>query len=346
MTTIKEQISSLISKIDNIPSGKNYWLIRTEAGSHFESFNNFNFVALGYEEITYKIVKDFKENSLTDVDFRNQLKAYVLKQYPDKQAGLITNQILKFIFEVKKGDIVVIPSENSDFISMGEITDDNMLVHSESTFNSTNCDYTKRKSVKWIKTFTRKNLDPYLYKTFQAHQAINNISSYANIIERSLGDFYKIGDEVNLVFGVNKESNIKAADLLFFGSDLLTTVEGFIKEYNLDFDISDIDVKINVNSQGKMQFLSKSGKNLLLLGIISMVIIGLNGGGLKIDRPGFKLDLSTDGLIKTVSDYLDRQQDRAMKERLINSAKSLEIKTPEDLIKLTKQFSDNKDLPK
>lgn len=343
MIDIKEQISSIISKIDSISSEKNYWLIRTEAGSHFESFNSFNFVALGYEEVTFKIVKDFKNNSLSDLDFRNQLKAYVLKQYPDKQAGLITNQILKFIFEVKKGDIVVIPSENSDYISMGEIIDDNMLVHSESTFNSTNCDYTKRKAVKWIKTFTRKNLDPYLYKTFQAHQAINNISNYANIIERSLGDFYKIGDEVNLVLNVNQESNIKATDLLFFGSDLLNLVDGFIKEHNLDFDISDIDVKININSKGKLQFLSKSGKNLLLLGI---VVVGINGGGLNIDRPGFKLDLSTDGLIKSVGDYLDKQQDRAMKERLINSAKSLEIKTPEDLIKLTKQFSENKDLPK
>lgn len=343
MTDIKEQISSLISKIDSISSEKNYWLIRTEAGSHFESFNSFNFVALGYEEITYKIVKDIKAKSLSDLDFRNQLKEYVEKTYPDKQYGLITNQILRFVFEIKKGDIVVIPSENSDYISMGEITDTNILIHSESTFNSTNCDYTKRKAVKWIKTFTRKNLDPYLYKTFQAHQAINNISNYANIIERSLGDFYKIGDEVNLVLNVNQESNIKATDLLFFGSDLLNLVDGFIKEHNLDFDISDIDVKININSKGKLQFLSKSGKNLLLLGI---VVIGINGGGLKIDRPEFQLDLSTDGLIKTISDYLDKQQDREMKARLLNSAKSLEIKTPEDLIKLTKQFSENKDLPK
>ncbi|CAM4086931.1 hypothetical protein FLBR109950_15640 [Flavobacterium branchiophilum] len=343
MSNIKEQISNLISKIDNISSEKNYWLIRTEAGNHFESFNSFNFIALGYEEITYKIVKDIKEKSASDLDFKNQLKEYVAKIYPDKQQGLITNQILRFIFEVKRGDIVVIPSENSDYISMGEIADTNILVQSESIFNSTNCDYTKRKSVKWIKTFTRKNLDPYLYKTFQAHQAINNISSYANIIERSLGDFYKIGDEVNLVLNVNQESNIKATDLLFFGSDLLKLVDGFIKEYDLDFDIKDIDVKININSKGKLQFLSKSGKNLLLLGI---VVIGLNGGGLKVDRPGFKLDLSTDGLIKTISDYLDRQQDREMKVRLMNSAKSLEIKTPEDLIKLTKQFSENKDLPK
>jgi hypothetical protein len=290
----------------------------------------------------FTFVKEIKENSSTDLDFRNQLKEFVEKTYPDRQYGLITNQILRFVFEVKKGDIVVIPSENSDFISMGEITDTNILVQSESTFNSTNCDYTKRKSVKWIKTFTRKNLDPYLYKTFQAHQAINNITNYAAIIERSLGDFYKIGDEVNLVLNVNQESNIKATDLLFFGSDLLNLVDGFIKEHNLDFDISDIDVKININSKGKLQFLSKSGKNLLLLGI---VVIGINGGGLKIDRPEFQLDLSTDGLIKTISDYLDKQQDREMKTRLLNSAKSLEIKTPEDLIKLTKQFSENKDLP-
>ena len=343
MTNIKEQISNLIQHIDSIPSDKNYWLIRTEGGEYFESFNNFNFIALGYEDITFKIVNDLKEKSFSDLDFKKNLKEYVEKKYPDNQHGLITNQILKFIFEIKKNDIVIIPSENSDYITMGEITDTSMLVHSDTVFKSTNCDYTKRKSVKWIKTFTKKNLDPYLYKTFQAHQAINDITKYASIIERSLGDFYKIGDEINLVLQVNKESNIKATDLLFFGSDLLNIVDSFIKEYELDFDISDIDVKININSEGKMQFLSKSGKNLLLLGIF---VIGINGGGLKIDNPSFKMDLSTDGLFKTISDYLDKQQDRSMKERLINSAKTLEIKTPEDLIKLTKQYSDNKDLPK
>jgi len=59
---------------------------------------------------------------------------------------------------------------------------------------------------------------------------------------------------------------------------------------------------------------------------LGIIVIGINGGGLKVDRPGFKLDLSIDGLIKCVSDYLDKQQDRAMKERLINNAKSLDIR--------------------
>jgi restriction system protein len=346
MSDLNQQLTAFIDKIDSIPNNKKYWLIRTESGNYFESFNSFNYVAINYEDITYKKVYDLKKNSINEKNFKENLKLLVSKTYPERQSGLITNQILKFLYEIKKGDVIIIPSENSEFVSFGEILNNELLVHSESMFNSSGCNYTKRKAVKWLKTINRKQLDPYLFKTFQAHQAINNITNYASIIERSLGDFYKIDNEISLVFNVKKETNIKAKDLLYFGTDLLKLVEDFVDENNLDFDTSDIEVKINVNSEGKIQFLSNSGKNLLLLGLISLVIIGVNGGGLKIDRPEFKLDLTTNGLIISISDYLDKKQDREMKERLFNNAKSLEIKTPEDLIRLTKQFSENKDLPK
>lgn len=256
---------------------------------------------------------------------------------------MVSGQLLRFIYEVKKGDIVVIPSENSAHVAMGVVEDTSLMEITDTLIHRTKCSYTKRKAVKWLKTFSRHNLDPYLYKVLQAHQAINDISKYSTIIERSLGDFYLLKDETNLIVNVKRRTNIKANDLLFFGSDLLRLADDFIKDNNLDLDISDVEIKINVNSEGKAQFLSKSGKVVVVLGLL---IIGINGGGLKVNYGGFNLDLSTDGLIQKVSDYIDGYHNRTMIEEIMKNKDSLEVKNPDDLIKMVKQFSENKDLPK
>ena len=77
-----------------------------------------------------------------------------------------------------------------------------------------------------------------------------------------------------------------------------------------------------------------------------MIIIGINGGGLKASFKGFNFDLSTDGLIQKVSDYIDNYHDRKMVDELMKNKDSLEIKNPDDLIKVVKQFSKNKDSSK
>jgi len=333
---IREQINNLFSHIDDIPKSRKYWLIRTESGRFYDDFVKDDFVALGYEQLK---ISEYHKLKLPRENFLTNIKAAAEKSYPDNHAGLIASQITKFIYDVKINDIVVIPSENSEMVSFGIVSNNN-------TFFSANVDdviYSTRRKVRWLRTYTRRTLDPYLYKVFQAHQAINDISKYDYLLERSLGSFYRLEDNVNLVLEVNQESNIKATNLMYYGSDLLTIVSQYIEEHNLNFDISDIEVKINVNSKGKIQFLSKTGKNLLLIGIF---VLAINGGGIKIDNPNFKVDMSTDGLIKNVNQFLNERQDRQLKERLYLSADSLKIESPEDLLELLKQFSTNKDKPK
>lgn len=47
----------------------------------------------------------------------------------------------------------------------------------------------------------------------------------------------------------------------------------------------------------------------------------------------FHLDLSTDGIFKNISEYLDRRTDREMRESIKNSMDSLKIDTPSDFQK-------------
>lgn len=99
---------------------------------------------------------------------------------------------------------------------------------------------------------------------------------------------------------------------------------------------------INVNSPGKIDLKSKIKKTTVITGLILLV----GGGGYK----GKFGDLTTQGfpaLIKAVDDFFTHKQEREMKEKVFEHYKdSLHIKDPNDLIKLWKQNSENKDVSK
>src|SRR5690606_35071104 len=117
----------------------------------------------------------------------------------------------------------------------------------------------KRKAVKWIKTVPKKTADIMLFNALKSHQTLTDVSQYADIIERSIQDFYKLDEETNLIVNVNRETNIPAPDLFMYGADILKLTRDIINHYELDLDISDVVVKINLNSEGKAQFFSKKG---------------------------------------------------------------------------------------
>lgn len=343
MSDFKTELSQFFETIEAIPESKKYWIVRTEGGEYFDSFTSFNYVALGHEEISLKKIYDLNKSSKNLEELRSKLKTHIETILPDKNAGLIAGQLTRFIYEMKKGDIVVVPSEGSAFISIGEVQETPLMEVKDIDLDRTGCPYRKRKKIKWIKTVAKRSSDILLRNAMQSHQALNDITQYGDIVERSISDFFKIDDETSIIINVNRESNVPAPDLLFFGSDVLRFTDGLIKYYNLDFDISEITIKINVNSEGKTQFLSKNGKLILLVGL---VIIGISGGGLKTHFGDFDLDLSTDGLISKIIEYQNNEHDRKMVDEILKSKATLQISNNEDLLKYLQQFSTNKDKPK
>lgn len=343
MNDFKEELSQFFDMIEAVPVDKRYWIVRTEGGEYFESFTNFNYVALGHDEISLKKIDDLRKSSKNLDELRFKLKEHIENILPDRNAGLMAGQLIRFVYEMKKGDIVIVPSEGSAYISIGEVQQTPLMDVSDLDVNRTGCPYRKRKKVKWIKTVAKRSADILLRNAMQSHQALNDITHYGDIVERSISDFFKIDDETSIIVNVNRQTNVPAPDLLYFGSDVLRLTEGLISHYNLDFDISDIQIKINVNSEGKTQFLSKNGRLILLVGL---VIIGVTGGGLKVDINGFHLDLSTDGLISKVIEYQNNQHDREMQREILKAKDTLQISNNEDLLNYLKQFAANKDKPK
>lgn len=333
-----------------IPASRNYWLVRTLGGSYYTSFRQNNYIALGHNEISLRAIEainiEAKGNERLAL---NLLYKYTENIYKDeKRPGFIASQIHKFIYHIKENDVVIIPSDNSETVSFGYIKNTKLLDVSEADIKRTECPYIKRKAVVWEKFLKRDNLDPYLYRVFSAHQAINDIGEYGDIIEGTIRNFYIKNGVTNLVLdvGVEKGKGINAKNLFDLGSNLFDYTKTFLIKNGIPLDIEDIEIKINLNSPGKIQFLSKKSKSIIL--IVSVIIVAIAGGGLKLNIPDYiNLDLSTKGLLQAISDYENEKHDRDVSDKIIREQlDSLKIKSPDDALKLLQQFNTNKNLPK
>lgn len=339
------EIDRIIERIEQVPTEKRYWLIRTQSGKFYESFRNHGFVALEHEKISLfeinLILQKFPASKKLAV---RELKDLAARRYPDeKQPGIIAGQLYNFVIELRKGDIVVIPSENSDIISIGEVKSYIIPELTDSELKSTECDYKKRKLVNWIKDVRKSEIDPFLWKMLQSHQAINNISHYGEVLERTIGNFFIKDEEASLILEVQSENEINAKQLFSLGHYLLEYAEKFIYDQGLPLDIGLVDVKINLNSPGKIQLKAPNARTIWLIAVLAVCV---SGGGLKVKYGDFDFDLSTDGVMKRIIEYQNNSQDRVIVEKLSKSMDSLKVLPPTDAIEVIKQFSTNKDLPK
>ncbi|MCU0351780.1 MAG: hypothetical protein MUF43_13285 [Flavobacterium sp.] len=351
--TIQQELDLFIKNINDIPSSKGYWLVRTNSGLFYESFREKNYIGIEHREIKLSEIESISKQFPNDYnniikEFKNKIRDKIIQPTLEKndeivtlrKISLLSNQIYKFVFELKKGDVVIIPSENSDIISFG-------IVKESYINNIERDDISKelilKKNVEWIKDVKRNRLDPNLYKIFFAHQAINDIKNYNEVIERVLNDFFILDNEAHLIINVEKEGKVSAVDLFGLGYGILELVKEFSDLHNLDINTDDLDVTVNINSPGSINLKSAIKKTTLTTGLILLFF----GGGYK-GKDG--TEITTGGfpaLLKAIDEFMNHQHDREMKSQIFQKYKdSLQVKNPNDMILLMKQFSENKDTAK
>lgn len=356
---VKQTIDKISNNILLIPDYKRYWLIRTQSGNLYDLFKDNKMVGLEHNELNLSLITDIiNENNQKEAlkKIKKELIEFYEKfdeEITSQKISLIAGQIFRFFHEVKKGDIVVIPSENSEIISFGEITEDFIAVLKPEEIRTFDYDFPLLKRVKWIKDIYKSRLDPYFYKVFTTHQAISNISNYAEVIERSLNDLFVLDDEAHNVIRIEAEV-IKAKDLFGLGYELLDLVDDFCTYFGID-DVSsdDFEVTININSPGKVDYKSKSKKGIAVLAFVLL----LSGGGLVYDN----ISLTVGGVPALIESYNEFERNRAeikkkeqidsinlvIKQEMWNKYKDkLEVKEPTQMIELMKQVDKNQDLPK
>lgn len=290
--------------IDVFREKRNYWFVRTQKGTYYDDFLNDSFIGIEWDKVSdINFIKNCKEDDL---------KVEVNKEYPViERPGYVASQIYKFCNNMKSGDIVLIPSQESKWISIGEILNDDIYLYEkeQAEFSDILDDLydendevgsllIKRRRVKWIKTVKRTELDPYLYSIIYSHNAIVDANSYSVFIDRMLSQFYIKGDEAYFTYKINKKSNIPYYNMLSFLNNNDRLMNYICDKFpEIGFDKSDIIIKVNVQSRGPLQIKGKIS-NILILGI---VITALFGANFDFEFLGAKVNIESEGLPKLIT---------------------------------------------
>lgn len=350
---LSQELDVFIESIKEEPIEKKYWLIRTQSGSLYDTFRENSIIAIQHDEVSLSFIYECRQKFGNDASqiqtaIRNKVKLSY-ETNPNNESpnstdprkfGLIASQIYKFVFELKKGDIVIIPSEGSEWVSFGIVMENFIGEYTKEQISNFGVETVLIRKVKWNKDLQRTKLDPYLFRAFTAHQAINDICGYADIIERSLKDFFILKNEAHLIINIEAEGNIPAADIFGLGSEILQLIDEFSDIYSLGVSSNDLQVTINLNSPGKIDLKSKIKKTTVVAGLILAVF----GGGYRSKNGSTLETRGLPGLIKAVDEFANHHQDRQMKKQVFEKYKdSLDIKDQYDIVYLLKQFSENKD---
>lgn len=330
---------------------RNYWLVRTVGGKYYYDFKLNDYIAIDWNEISdLELIKPAN---------RNKLKKKISERCPrEEMPGAVANQLIRFVDEMKKGDIVIIPSQNSENICFGELLEDDIYILTNEQVlkiaqeSTEPCPFRKRRRVEWIKTIKRERLDPYLYKLMNSHHTITKANDYAHYIDRTLYPVFIKGDKAHITFEVTETHDIAAIDLISFINNTLSALEVYNTITNSELSKQDVDLKINVQSPGTIEFFGK----IEIIAVIAFLTVLVCGGGARFKTytdGTCEGEVTSDGFIEKLIKLIDHLHQNKMdmlklQDSLNQSAEKINVKFPgeEDINESNEQldFFNDKDV--
>ncbi|MBO0445462.1 hypothetical protein JZO78_03815 [Enterococcus ureilyticus] len=317
MQKLDDLTQAILESLPRLKTNSDYWLVRTESGSYYDDFNSGSFIAIGWNAIDQKIMEKNKDNP-------SQLKVQVESLYKDdKQPGRTANQLISFMNDIKIGDLVLIPSESSERYMLGEVTSDLYFEQETDVVSSPEkCPYTKRRKVKWIKSFSKRDADSKILKLSYRQQTVNDINEYKTFINRALyGAYIDDDDLLHLTYDINIDENINMVDLSSF-------LYNYTQMYELLTQNKDIEIKINAQSKGKSEIITKTAAGIAIAVLIYGATTLPYGGEVKIGGGLLpEISVKSNGVIpqnekiKNDNKEIKLKEDSAKRE---NTAKDIE----------------------
>lgn len=342
---IETDLREIQNAIPKINDNRQYWFIRTEAGKYCDPFTINNLVSVGYEYITLRLLEqvfaDAGENHI------KKLKGLVMRFNPDeKRPGLVASQISKFYKDIKRGDVVIVPSEGTDYLYFGIVLDDKPFHVSykdmELPKDKSHRDFTHNKArrVKWFKREHRSFLHPKMLSLFFSHQTISNGHAYAEYIDSTLNDFYFKNGKYHFQINIGREKSINAMDLFGGGVALLGMADDFMRLHGIDGDISSLEVKVMLESPG---YLKLVGVALAPFAIIGGILIPVGGGNVKVTTPaGVNISVEAKGATDITDKVLNYLTEQKREERAMQILTDLQASAPKDFKAIIKKAQDRK----
>ncbi len=286
-------------------SEQRIWMLRTESGRFYRDFTKNNYVALGWDKVPFSVIND----KATD---EKSKKEKISLLYPDEsRPGLILSQLKTFYFKMKSGDLVLIPSESSKQLFMGTIGDVITSVeHIELEDEYDKCEYSHKRSVKWIKAIS-PNIDVYLNKALKSHQAVSDVTEYADLFYRNIFPYYIEGESIHLTFQKNTDSNFSVCDSIKLQMAVIEIFQSVSAMYGLPDNSNTFKLKTAVGSPGIIEIIVENFNSANIVSILTVLCVF--GGSISKDENGntsFSIGISS--IVDRVNNLLNDHKNRKL----------------------------------
>lgn len=345
--------SNLLSllKIPSVPENIHYWIIRTNGGDYYEDFTLHEYISISWDYVSLSILYTKDDDEIKRLIEVYEKMSTTSEDSDDESDGTtkgkitaILNKINRFVFEINKGDIILIPSKNSDRIAIAEVIGDvyetenyvESYLQANPTTEIVPCPYRKRRKIKILKTITKGQMDIYLAKGFNSQHALSNMDEYAPYINRTIYGIYSKGNELHTTLHAGHPNGLTLKELVELSTKLEETASSIAHQCEIPFDSSQVEVKLNIHSPGLIELIgSLSGAGIVLSLLMFTVNNLINGGKLNIsykkdDQTG-KTDFSVTSETPGISGNAQKNKRIELKEKeeLLELVNKLDVKTPE-----------------
>ena len=345
--------SNLLSllKIPSVPENIHYWIIRTNGGDYYEDFTLHEYISISWDYVSLSILYTKDDDEIKRLIEVYEKMSTTPEDSDDESDGTtkgkitaILNKINRFVFEIDKGDIILIPSKNSDRIAIAEVIGDvyetenyvESYLQANPTTEIVPCPYRKRRKIKILKTITKGQMDIYLAKGFNSQHALSSMDEYAPYINRTIYGIYSKGNELHTTLHAGHPNGLTLKELVELSTKLEETASSIAQQCEIPFDSSQVEVKLNIHSPGLIELIgSLSGAGIVLSLLMFTVNNLINGGKLNIsykkdDQTG-KTDFSVTSETPGISGNAQKNKRIELKEKeeLLELVNKLDVKTPE-----------------
>lgn len=354
MKTISENsINNNLLELLHIPKISediHYWIIRTNGGEYYDDFLLHDYISISWDYISLDMLYNKSDEEIKRIiDVYEKDSNLEIEDDEDNDGsskGKITtilNKIRRFVFEIGKGDIILIPSRNSDRITIAKVVGDvyetenyveKYLKENPGT-EITPCPYRKRRKISSLKTISKSQMDIYLSKGFNSQHALSNMDEYAPYINRTIYGIYSKGNELHTTLHAGHPNGLTLKELVELSSYIEKASYSLAEQCNIPFDSSQIEVKLNIHSPGLIELIGAlSGGGIVLSLLIFSINNLLNGGKLNISlKRGDtgRLDFSVNSESIGIHGHSQKDKRIELKEKteLLELIDKLDVKTPE-----------------
>ena len=328
---VKKALASFEAHVPLLATNRRYWFVRTDGGENYDSFKHGGYIAIGWNEILLESIRKRRKDG-------SDLKLKIAKAYnynledsnEKSSVTAIATKLIRFTEEIKAGDVVIIPSASSAYLSFGIVQETPVFIGK----TNDGCLYSKRKRVKWRIEQPMAQLDPELYRMTASHHTISDVSAYDVFIDKEIKNLYRKGEDTHLIIPIGKEDVLGGYAFFSAWSELLELAQMIADEEGIEFNKNDVKARIRVQSPGDVEFIVMAVQGAFALTLAIGALAGVQAGWKKGE-----FFIKTSGAIAALNKYMN---DRAKRKLINRISKNLDAINVDPAKLLDAFFDENK----